>query len=278
VGARAWISIALTTVAGLVLAPAASADSASSSNWAGYAAHRSGVSFQKISASWRQPAVSCVRGSQSYSAYWVGIGGFSPNSSALEQIGTEADCDASGHAVLSAWYELVPAPSIPFSFTLAPGDLIDATVTVKGHVVTMSLYDATRHRGFTKTLTARRVDTSSAEWIVEAPSDCSVTSCTTLPLANFGATSFYGAQAQSTTGRQGSIAGAGWGFTKINLLAGAQRFAAFPGRAAASASPSSLRDGGSSFVVTYAGGGASADKAVRSAVALPVGRLVHPGR
>lgn len=277
-GARGWISIVLTTVAGLVLAPAASADTATSSNWAGYAVHRAGVSFEKVSASWRQPAISCAPGPHSYSAYWVGIGGFSPSSPALEQIGTEADCDAFGHVVLSAWYELVPAPSTPFSFTLAPGDLVDATVTVKGHVVTMSLYDATRHRGFTKTLTARTVDTSSAEWIVEAPSDCGVNSCQTLPLANFGAATFSGAQAQSTTGRQGSIAGSGWGFTKISLLSGAQRFVAYPGRAAAGASPSSLRDGGSSFKVTYGASGASADKAVRSAAMLAAGRLVHPVR
>ncbi len=278
---RAWISIVLTTVVGLVLAPAAAADTAASSNWAGYAIHRSGVSFQKITASWRQPTVSCTRGSQTYSAYWVGIGGFSPSSAALEQIGTEADCDGYGRPVLSAWYELVPAPSTPISFTLSPGDVIDATVTVKGHVVTMSLYDATRHHGVTKTLTARTVDTSSAEWIVEAPSDCNGTSsCQTLPLANFGTASFADAKAQSTKGRQGSIASSNWGYTKINLLPSGQRFVAYPGRAAGTATASSLRVGRILVQRDLLGRQrpSSTYLSVRSAAARASGQLVHPVR
>jgi hypothetical protein len=277
---RAWISIAVSTVVALVLAPAAAADTAASSNWAGYAVHRSGVSFKKVSASWRQPTVSCERGSQTYSAYWVGIGGFNPNSAALEQIGTEADCDGYGRPVLSAWYELVPAPSTPITFTLTPGDLITATVVVNGHTVTMSLYDATRHRGVTKTLKARVVDTSSAEWIVEAPSDCNGTySCQTLPLANFGTTSFSSATAQSTSGRHGSIASSNWSVTKINLLPGGQRFTAFPGRALGTATVSSLKAGGSAFNVAYStGSGASTYISVRSAAARASGQLVHPAR
>jgi hypothetical protein len=277
---RAWISIVLTAVGGLVLAPAAAADTAASSNWAGYAVHRSGVSFKKVSASWRQPTVSCSRGSQTYSAYWVGIGGFNPNSAALEQIGTEADCDAYGRPVLSAWYELVPAPSTPISFTLTPGDLINATVTVNGHTVAMSLYDATRHRSVTKTLRARTVDTSSAEWIVEAPSDCNgVYSCQTLPLANFGTTNFSAANAQATSGRRGSIASSNWSFTKINLLPSGQRFVAFPGRAVGTATASSLKSGGSAFNVSYSvGSGASTQMSVRSAAARASGQLVHPAR
>jgi hypothetical protein len=217
--------------------------------------------------------VACTGASQSYSAYWVGIGGFSASSSALEQIGTEADCSVSGKPVLSAWYELVPAPSTPITLTLAPGDLIDATVTVKGHSVTMALYDSTRHRGFTKTLTARTVDTSSAEWIVEAPSDCTYT-CQTLPLANFGAATFLGAKAQSTSGRQGSIASPAWSWTKIALTPGAARFVAYPARAAGSATPSSLSAGGSSFRVTYS----AAIRSMTVRAAGPIGpvRLVHP--
>ena len=224
--------------------------------------------------------MSCSRGSQTYSAYWVGIGGFDPNSAALDQIGTEADCDAYGRPVLSAWYELVPAPSTPISFTLTPGDLITATVVVKGHTVTMSLYDATRHRGVTKTLHARTVDTSSAEWVVEAPSDCNgAYSCQTLPLANFGTTSFSSVKAQSTSGRQGSVASSNWGFTKINLLPSGQRLVAFPGRAVGTATASSLRSGGSAFDVAYSvGTGASTPMSVRSAAARASGQLVHPTR
>jgi hypothetical protein len=277
---RAWISSGLVTLVCLASAPAALADTTASSNWAGYAAHRSGVSFAKVTASWRQPSVSCIRGAQTYSAYWVGIGGFSPSSSALEQIGTEADCTAYGRPTLSAWYELVPAPSTPISFSLSAGDLIDATVTVRGRRVTVSLYDATRHRGFTKTLTARTVDTSSAEWIVEAPSVCSGgSSCRTLPLADFGAATFQGAGARTISGRRGAIASPIWGTTKINLLPGGRQFTAYPdsGPASGTAIASARASGGSSFKVTYAlTAGASPFMTVRAARPVTVGRLVHP--
>lgn len=275
-----WISIALVTVAGLVLAPAAMGDTASSSNWAGYAVHRSGLSFQKVSASWRQPTVSCTDGESTYSAFWVGIGGFSADSPALEQIGTEADCNRYGRPVLSTWYELVPAPSTAVSFPLSAGDLIDATVSVKGHRVTLSLYDTTRRRGFTKTLSAQALDTSSAEWIVEAPSDCNgIDACQTLPLANFGTSTFTGAKAQSSTGRLGSISNSGWSATKIDLLPGGRRFTAYQdsGPAAAQATPSVLLDGGSEFKVAYSLlAGSNPFMSVRSAGPVAVGLLVHP--
>jgi hypothetical protein len=278
---RAWISSGLVTLVCLIAAPAALADTATSSNWAGYAAHRSGTSFGKVTASWRQPTVSCTRGGSTYSAYWVGIGGFSPSSQALEQIGTEADCTASGRAVLSAWYELVPAPSTPISFPLVAGDLIDATVLVKGHRVTLSLYDATRHHGFTKTLTARAVDTSSAEWIVEAPSVCSGGySCRTLPLANFGSATFTGARAATSRRRQGGIASAAWSWTKIFLTPGGRQFVAYPASGSGgTATPSALGVGGSSFKVSYSLT-AGAYMTVRSASPRSVapGQLFHPVR
>jgi hypothetical protein len=278
---RAWISFGLVTLICLVAAPAALADTATSSNWAGYAAHRSGTSFEKVSASWRQPRVSCTSGGQTYSAYWVGIGGFSPSSPALEQIGTEADC-TNGRPVVSAWYELVPAPSTPISFPLTAGDLIDATVAVKGRRVTLSLYDATRHRGFTKTLTARVVDASSAEWIVEAPSECTNGySCRTLPLANFGSATFAGARAQTTHGRQSGIASAAWDSTKIFLVPGGRQFVGFPasGASGGTATPSALAASGSSFKVSYSQT-AGSFMTVRSASLRPVspGQLFHPAR
>src|SRR5438045_7249221 len=67
-----------------VAAPSALADSVQSSNWAGYTVHRAGVRFTKVLAAWRQPAPSCVGGQRTFSAVWVGLGGYSASSSALE--------------------------------------------------------------------------------------------------------------------------------------------------------------------------------------------------
>jgi hypothetical protein len=238
-------------------APAAMAGVAKSTNWAGYAIHRSGVSFRQVSARWTQPGATCVAGRPSYSAVWVGLGGFSPTSTALEQIGTELDCNAAGNVVSSAWLELVPAPSRTISLAVAPGDALHATVTVIGHRVVFELDDETSHHSFHRTLRAASIDVSSAEWIVEAPSQClSQFACQALPLANFGSVTFDSAAAVTTDGASGTIENAGWGRTKIRLIAGAQREIVSSGSSdlAGTAAPSALRGAGSQFDVTYATG------------------------
>src|SRR5438046_2912311 len=75
-------SVLLVSVLLGVAAPSALADAVQSSNWAGYAAHRAGVRFTKVVAAWRQPAASCVRSHRTFSAVWVGIGGYSASSDA----------------------------------------------------------------------------------------------------------------------------------------------------------------------------------------------------
>ena len=100
----------LTVLAVLAVASAARADTVTSDNWSGYAVHGSGVTFRSVSGTWVQPESTCVSGTKTYSAFWVGIGGYSLTSSGLEQVGTELDCSSDGTAVLSAWYELVPGP------------------------------------------------------------------------------------------------------------------------------------------------------------------------
>jgi hypothetical protein len=128
-------------------------------------------------------------------------------------------------------------------------------VTVRGRQVTLSLYDATRHHGFTKTLRASAIDVSSAEWIVEAPSDCSlsINSCQTLPLANFGSAAFTSALATGSKGHVGSISSPRWVSTKINLSPGGRRFVAYQGSGASAgaAKPSALLAGGTAFTVTF---------------------------
>lgn len=251
---RTCVSAALTVAAALLLAPAAPADTSASANWAGYAVHHSGISFRKVSASWKQPHVSCAPGRPTYSAFWVGIGGYSPTAAALEQIGTEADCTYGGTPKLSTWYELVPAPSRTISLPVRAGDTINASVTVVGHRVTMTLNDATRHRGFSKTVQASVVDVSSAEWIVEAPSDCvTIYACQTLPLADFGTAQFRNASVTGAKGHVGTISPAPWNATKIVLMPGGRRFVSYVGYGATGgeATPSPLQAKGSAFTVTY---------------------------
>jgi peptidase A4-like protein len=256
---RRWLPLAVIAFASLSTAPAASADSTQSSNWAGYAVHHHGVRFSKVSGTWTQPRATCTPGQATYSSVWVGIGGYDLDSQALEQIGTESDCTASGHAVSSAWYELVPSASHGIRLTVNPGDRVRAGVSVADGEVTVTLTDLTRHRSFTKRLHPATVDTSSAEWILEAPSVCSgASSCHTLPLADFGSAGFSAAAATTTTGHRGTIQDRTWTTTKIRLAAaGGRTFVSNPSAPSATAVPSSLSARGSAFTVTYRGGSAS---------------------
>jgi peptidase A4-like protein len=251
---RRAISLAVVALAVLAGAPAALADSTRSSNWAGYAIHRAGVKYTQATGTWIQPTATCSRGHATYSSMWVGIGGYSLDARALEQIGTEADCTAGGRAVTSAWYELVPDTSHTVGLTIDPGDRVRATVSVRGTEVTLSLADLTRHRSFTKRLRATTLDNASAEWILEAPSACTgAVSCRILPLADFGSAGISSASAISTTGHRGTIADHRWTATKISLAATGRQFISDPGASLVTANPSALSANGSAFTVTYSG-------------------------
>jgi hypothetical protein len=249
------LAIACLAAAAVALAAASSAlaNDTKSSNWAGYAVHRSGVKFKKVSGTWKLPAASCTPGSPTFSSTWVGLGGFSGNSNALEQIGSEADCKTSGRMATSVWYELVPAPSHTIRMKVHPGDTIRATVTVVGKTTTVSLDDLTRHTSYTKTATLSHVDVSSADWIVEAPSQCRGASfCRVLPLANFGSATFTRARAVTTTGHRGSISNRKWETTRITLASSGQHFVDSSDSATvAQASVSPLAAAGGAFTVTY---------------------------
>lgn len=248
------LGIALAALAALLgPAAAARADTATSDNWSGYAVHHAGVKFRKVTAQWRQPSGICLPGNSSYSAFWVGIGGYDLTSNALEQIGSEFDCTATGQRRMSVWYELVPAPSRAIQMRVSPGDRLSASVKVSGRRVTLWLADQTRHESFTKTVADRDIDATSAEWIAEAPSDClAATSCQVLRLADFGSVGFTGASAETTGFRRGSISNPLWSTTRIVLGSHGRRYVSGGGLLTV-ASPSALRSSGHAFSVNYTG-------------------------
>lgn len=260
--------------AGIAAIPAtASAQTQSSEavsqNWAGYV--DSGKNFSSVSGSWRVPAVT-GSGGQGYSVAWVGLGGAGNNSSALEQTGTASDF-VNGHAEYFAWYELVPAAQQPLKLAIHPGDQISARVTVNGSDVTVSLADQTTGQSVTKALHMSRPDTSSAEWIVEAPTEVSPSGSTILPLADFGKVNITSATA-TADGHTGGISDSDWSTTPVQLSSDGS---AGPGfvvtgfssdgqlvvqqQSSAGASPSSLS--GNRFSVTWQGGSNGSPTAVQ---------------
>jgi hypothetical protein len=161
-----------------------------SENWSGYVA--TGGTFSAVTGSWTVPAVTCSS-SNTYSADWVGIDG--ETSPTVEQDGTDSDC-VSGSASYDAWYELFPASEVQLSsasYHVNAGDSISASVSVSGHVWTLTLNDSTApwHYSTQINLSAKPPAQSSAEWIAERPKVGS----SLQSLANFATVAFTGAGA-----------------------------------------------------------------------------------
>jgi hypothetical protein len=240
-------------------ASAADVQQASSENWSGYvvgSSSQSPESFSSVSGSWVQPTAKCT-GSQAYSAFWVGLGG-SGQSNSLEQVGTEADCSAQ-RASYYAWYELVPSAPVRLDLTIRPGDHISSSVSVSGSSVTVSLHDQTSGQSATRTLSMTDPDTSSAEWIAEAPSSCDQTgNCQPLSLTDFGTVNFTDASA-TAGGHTGPISDPSWSAVAVQMSGsgapaglGDAQFAS--AESSGGAAPSDLSGDGSSFSVTWSGG------------------------
>jgi hypothetical protein len=217
----AVVSIVVAALAGAGAARAGDV----SSNWSGYAAtapDSNPLAFSDVTGTWVEPRATCTVGRRSAAAFWVGLGGYSDSSAALEQLGTAADCNgATTKATHYAWWEIVPAASVKIPLKILPGDTITAAVVVHGQSVTLFLKDVTRGARFTKVITtSQALDLASAEWIAEAPSECSSGGrCRVVPLTNFGSVSFTKAAAIGND-HPGTILDAAWATTPIELIAG----------------------------------------------------------
>jgi hypothetical protein len=166
----------------LHLAPGVRANANQSSNWFGYnqgSLEQGNKLFNSISGDWTVPtATQHTSGQAEASSDWIGIGGGCVDSgctvtdSTLIQTGTEQDVSSSGAPSYSAWYELVPAPSLTISsIAVHPGDHMHASISQVAtgvDVWNITLTDVTT--GKSSTTTAPYPSTmSTAEWIEETP-------------------------------------------------------------------------------------------------------------
>jgi hypothetical protein len=229
-----------------------------------------------VSGRWTVPTITCTAGSPTWSAMWVGLGGFRSSSGSLEQTGTTEDCTSGGRARYSAWYELVPAPMITLKMRVRPGHEMGASVNVAGTAVTLVLRDFTSGETFRRRFAMSAPDVTSAEWIAEAPSACDGQGfCQVLPLAAFGTVDFSHGRVTTLAGRTGAILDAGWRARAVELRS-AGRIAGPPGSvsdtATTLAAPSALSASGGAFSVSALGasGGPVVSGAVRSERAVAV--------
>ncbi|MGO8951200.1 MAG: G1 family glutamic endopeptidase [Ktedonobacterales bacterium] len=218
-------------------APRIRADgTAESTNWSAYAVTGANGAYTSVSGSWVEPTVTCSRRQTAYSSFWVGLDGY--NSDSVEQLGTDSDCSR-GTPKYYGWWEMYPNPSEELSTSTYPvsaGDTLTASVTFSGS----SSYTLYMHssRGWTFTTTqSGSFDRSSAEWIAEAPSSCSST-CTVLPLADFGTVNFSSCLANNDT--IGSYGSSVWEEITMVTSTGTVK-----------AQPSALNSGGNGFSDTW---------------------------
>src|SRR6185437_2394831 len=98
--------------------------------------------------------------------------GCTATDSTLIQTGTEQDVDATGAASYSAWWELVPAPSLVITnMTVVPGDHMHASISElvpDSNIWTIVLQDVTRNESFSQTVPYASTHLT-AEWIEETP-------------------------------------------------------------------------------------------------------------
>jgi hypothetical protein len=205
-----------------------------STNWSGYAAY--GRTFRHVEGDWTVPTANCaaIHGQQvTIAAAFVGIDGFLSNT--VEQTGTDIDCIGKT-AFYVGWYEFYPDRAVFLDQSTYPvdaGDDMHAEVSVSGTTATLTLQNVTK--GWTlnpaPSQSSSSFDFSSAEWILEAPSN---------KLTNFGSINFGNAEATGG-GTTGGISA----FTndKITMVTRNGR--------TTRATPSTLSGGGTAFSVTF---------------------------
>jgi hypothetical protein len=198
-GAVARLAVALTASAGMAAGLAANAAAApaahgdivkivkprinanQSTNWFGYnqgTLEQGGKQFHSITGTWTVPkATQHVGGQDEYSSTWIGIGGGCVDANCLVgdntliQTGTEQDVSG-GKASYSAWWEIIPLPSITITnMKVAAGDRMSASIVespANSELWTITLKNLTRKQTFTQTVPYSSSH-ATAEWIEETP-------------------------------------------------------------------------------------------------------------
>jgi len=187
-----WSALAGALIVVAALAPAAavvasthgtivSVDANQSNNWSGYnqGALEKGALFNSITGTWTVPKASQHAAHQAEaSSVWIGIGGGCPEpnclapSETLIQLGTEQDVGKRGRASYSAWWELIPVPSVTITgFPVRPGDRIKASIheaIPDSNLWVMSMRNVTAGKTWSQTVPYTSTH-DTVEWIVETP-------------------------------------------------------------------------------------------------------------
>ena len=216
-------------------------------NWSGYAAltnlNKPEIrSVSVVSGAWVVPLLTPTA-NKSYSSAWVGMDGFTTNSSTVEQIGTESDwvLHPSPHQKNFAWFEIFPGPAFELvGFPVSPGNVMGGEVAYVGDN-NFILYIMNFSAGVFTAIPVNVPDAkrNSAEWIIEAPSIGTAIQ----PLANFTFIPFLECTAK-IEGDVGSITDDDWKHEGIVMVSDTD-----PNNV--KAAPTKLKKDGTSFVLGW---------------------------
>ena len=164
-----------------LVGPGLGANASQSNNWFGYnqGSQERNMKFHSIAGDWTVPSArQHSKGQAESSSTWIGIGGgctdakCTKGDETLIQTGTEQDVSSSGKPAYSAWWEIIPGPSVTIgNMTVRPGDHMRASITEapKGSEIWhITIQNLTRHQTFKKTVPYTSTY-ATAEWIEETP-------------------------------------------------------------------------------------------------------------
>lgn len=154
-----------------------------STNWSGYTVD--GTNATAVTGSWTVQPATCAPRETSWSSPWVGIDG--DTSSTVEQTGTDTDCNH-GTPNYYAWWEMYPAQTQVIDEPITAGDSMTGSVTYAASGFTMTLTDNTAGWTYQTTQTSSKALRTSVEWIVEGPSNGTLTDFGTLSFSTDSAT------------------------------------------------------------------------------------------
>jgi Peptidase A4 family len=165
----------------LARGPGGRLDATQSNNWFGYnegTLEAGRGLFHAITGNWTVPrARQHATGQAEESSDWIGIGGGCVNSGCglsdvtLIQTGTEQDVSAHGTPTYSAWWEVIPGPSVPIAMRIRPGDRMHASIAEvipASEVWKITLRDLTSGKAHSIRVSYSSTQ-DSAEWIEETP-------------------------------------------------------------------------------------------------------------
>jgi hypothetical protein len=173
-----------TTVPGTV--PSAPVTDEESSNWSGYSS--TGGPFTVVKGTFTVPAPVAGTSPRAEVAEWVGVDGTSASDPSLIQAGVDEQADPNSPSGFdySPWWEILPATATPITtVTVNPGDKVTVTIwQVSGTTWEINLIDDTTGESFSTPPEHYTGPGSTAEWVVEATTECR-SQCRTSPLAPY---------------------------------------------------------------------------------------------